>query len=250
MRLKGKTALITGATSGIGLATAELFVREGAQVAITGRDEARLKRARAKLGGAITTIQADVRNSEDMTRMARQVADAFGDDGLDVFFGNAGVAFSTPLLTTDEARFDELLAVNVKGLFFSMQAVTPVLRDGASVILNSAWLNNVGMGGFSALAATKAAVRSFARSWSCELLDRKIRVNAVSPGAVDTPIFELEGATPAQLAETKRQMSLRIPAGRMGEPLEIAQAVLFLASDDSRYMMGAEIVVDGGFAQL
>lgn len=250
MRLQGKTALITGATSGIGLATAELFLREGAQVAITGRDAARLEQARKKLGGAVTAIQADVRVREDMQRMAREVAAAFGEGGLDVFFGNAGVAYSTPLLSTDEARFDELMAVNVKGLFFSMQAIAPVLRDGASVVLNSAWLNAVGMGGFSALAASKSAVRSFARSWSCELLDRKIRVNAVSPGAIDTPIFELEGVSADQLAETKRQMSLRIPARRMGDPEEIAQAVLFLASDESRYMLGAEIVVDGGFAQL
>ncbi|MEE4733842.1 SDR family oxidoreductase [Pseudomonas alliivorans] len=250
MRLRGKTALITGATSGIGLATAQLFVEEGARVVITGRDAERLKRVGAELGGAVTTIQADVRSLNDMQRMARKVAETFGEGGLDIFFGNAGVAFSTPLLTTEEARFDELMAVNVKGLFFSMQAITPVLRDGASVVLNSAWLNAVGMGGFSALAATKSAVRSFARSWSCELMDRKIRVNAVSPGAVDTPIFELEGATPEQLAETKRQMALRIPARRLGDPHEIAQAVLFLANDESRYMLGAEIVVNGGFAQL
>jgi NAD(P)-dependent dehydrogenase (short-subunit alcohol dehydrogenase family) len=250
MRLKGKTALITGATSGIGLATAELFVREGAKVAVTGRDAARLERARAKLGSAVTTIQADVRVRADIQRMAQQVADTFGTGGLDIFFANAGVAFSTPLLTTDEVRFDELMDVNVKGLFFCMQAVAPMLCDGASVILNSAWLNAVGMDGFSALAATKSAARSFARSWACELLDREIRVNAVSPGAIDTPIFELEGATPAQLAETKRQMALRIPARRMGQPQEIAQAVLFLASDESRYMLGAEMVVDGGFAQL
>jgi NAD(P)-dependent dehydrogenase (short-subunit alcohol dehydrogenase family) len=250
MRLQGKTALITGATSGIGLATAELFLREGAQVAITGRDAARLEQARKNLGGAVTAIQADVRVREDMQRMAREVAAAFGEGGLDVFFGNAGVAYSTPLLSTDEARFDELMAVNVKGLFFSMQAIAPVLRDGASVVLNSAWLNAVGMGGFSALAASKSAVRSFARSWSCELLDRKIRVNAVSPGAIDTPIFELEGVSAEQLVETKRLMSLRIPARRMGDPEEIAQAVLFLASDESRYMLGAEIVVDGGFSQL
>lgn len=250
MRLKDKTALITGATSGIGLATAALFLREGARVVITGRDTNRLEDARATLGDAVSIIRADVSVPGDMQRMAQEVADITGKQGLDVFFGNAGMAYSTPLLTTDEARFDELMAVNVKGLFFSMQAVTPLLRDGASVILNSAWLNTVGMGGFSALAASKSAVRSFARSWSCELLDRKIRVNAVSPGAIDTPIFELEGVTPEQLAETKRQMSLRIPAGRLGEPMDIAQAVLFLASDDSRYMLGAEIVVDGGFAQL
>jgi NAD(P)-dependent dehydrogenase (short-subunit alcohol dehydrogenase family) len=250
MRLKGKTALITGATSGIGLATAELFLREGAQVAITGRDSARLEQARAAMSGAVVTIQADVRVREDLQRMARVVAENFGGAGLDIFFGNAGTAYSTPLLSTDEARFDELMAVNVKGLFFSMQAITPVLRDGASVILNSAWLNAVGMGGFSALAATKSAVRSFARSWSCELMDCKIRVNAVSPGAIDTPIFELGGGSSERLEETKRQLALRIPAHRLGEAGEIAQTVLFLASDESRYMLGAEIVVDGGFSQL
>ncbi|MEG0186891.1 MAG: SDR family oxidoreductase, partial [Stenotrophomonas sp.] len=159
-------------------------------------------------------------------------------------------AFSTPLLTTEEDRFDELMNVNVKGLFFSMQAVTPILADGASVILNSAWLSAVGMGGFSALAATKSAVRSFARSWSCELLSRRIRVNVVSPGAINTPIFELEGGSPEQVEETKRQMALRIPARRMGTPMDVANAALFLASDESNYMMGAEIMVDGGFAQL
>lgn len=250
MRLKGKTALITGATSGIGLATAELFVREGARVVVTGRDIDRLELIGAKLGKSVTTVQVDVKERADLQGMAQLVAEMFGKQGLDIFFGNAGVAFSTPLLTTDEARFDELMSVNVKGLFFSMQAVVPLLRDGASVILNSAWLNAVGMGSFSALAATKSAARSFARSWSSELLDRKIRVNAVSPGAIDTPIFELEGSTPTQLAETKRQLALRIPAHRMGLPEEIAQAVLFLASDESRYMLGAEIVVDGGFSQI
>jgi len=207
MRLRGKTTLITGGTSGIGLATAELFLREGARVAITGRDPERLAQARARLGGDVVTIAADVRKAADLRDMARQLAAAFGATGLDIFFGNAGMAYSTPLAAKDEARFDALMAVNVKGLFFSMQAVAPLLRDGAAVVLNSAWLNAVGMPGFSALAASKAAVRSFARSWSAELAPRKIRVNAVSPGAIDTPIFELEGATVAQLEDTKRQMA-------------------------------------------
>lgn len=250
MRLEGKTALITGATSGIGLATAELFIREGARVAITGRREDKLAAAVKKLGEQAVGIQADVRSAADTRRMASAVSEAFGGRPLDIFFGNAGVAFSTPLLTTEEERFDELMDVNVKGLFYSMQAVAPILADGASVILNSAWLNAVGMGGFSALAATKAAVRSFARSWSCELLDRKIRVNAVSPGAIDTPIFELEGTNLDQIEETKRQMSLRIPARRLGTSLDVAQAVVFLASDESAYMLGSELVVDGGFAQI
>ncbi|HGM6729184.1 TPA: SDR family oxidoreductase [Stenotrophomonas maltophilia] len=250
MRLQGKTALITGATSGIGLATAELFIREGARVVITGRNDDKLDAAVKLLGPSATGIRVDVRSSADNRAMASAVAEAFDGQALDIFFGNAGVAFSTPLLTTEEDRFDELMNVNVKGLFFSMQAVTPILADGASVILNSAWLNSVGMGGFSALAATKAAVRSFARSWSCELLSRRIRVNVVSPGAIDTPIFELEGTSPEQIEETKRQMALRIPARRMGTPMDVANAALFLASDESKYMMGAELMVDGGFAQL
>lgn len=250
MRLKGKTALITGATSGIGLATAQLFVKEGARVVITGRDATRLAEAKNQIRGPVSTIVADVRSPAEMQRMARQIVEIFGPGMLDIFFANAGVAFSTDMQTTDEARYDELMDVNVKGLFFSMQAVTPILRDGASVILNSAWLNSTGTPGFSVLSASKAAVRSFARSWSADLLNRRIRVNTVSPGAIDTPIFELEGRAPEQLVEVKRQLAASIPAGRMGVSNDIAQTVLFLASEESSYMLGAEIVVDGGFAQL
>lgn len=201
----------------IGFATAEVFVREGPRSrspAATRRDWRRPARSWAApsprsrpTSGCAPTCSAW--GSRSPTRSARKDS---------TFFGNAGVAFSTPLLTTDEARYDELMDVDVKRLFFSMQAVVPVLCDGASVSLNSAWLNAVGKGGFSALAATKSAVRSFARSWSCELMDRKILINAVSPGAIDTPIFELEGNTPEQMAEAKRQMALRIPAGRRGQP--------------------------------
>ncbi|THF25804.1 SDR family oxidoreductase [Pseudomonas atacamensis] len=250
MRLEGKIALITGATSGIGLATAQLFVNEGARVIITGRNESNLAEAKAQIHGPVSTLVADVRSPAQMQSMAQQITEMFGAGTLDIFFANAGVAFSTPLLTTDEAHYDELMDVNVKGLFFSMQAVAPLLRDGASVILNSAWLNATGSAGFSVLSASKAAVRSFARTWSADLLTRRIRVNAVSPGAIDTPIFELEGRSPEQLAEVKRHLAASIPAGRMGTPDDIAQTVLFLAGDESRYMLGAEIIVDGGFAQL
>ncbi|GGF26943.1 short-chain dehydrogenase [Aliidongia dinghuensis] len=248
MKLSGKTALITGGASGIGLAAAALFAREGARVAITGREEARLMQAKAHLGDTAITIVADVRSREAMQGMSRQVAGAFG--GLDIFFANAGVAFATPLSGTDEARYDELMDINVKGVFFSMQAVSPILREGASVILNTSWLNEVGTPGLSMLSASKAAVRSLARTWSAELLDRKIRVNAVSPGAIDTPIHARGGSTPDQVQAGKDRIASRIPLRRLGEPSDIAEAALFLASDASRYMLGAELVVDGGFSQL
>jgi NAD(P)-dependent dehydrogenase (short-subunit alcohol dehydrogenase family) len=248
MKLNGKTALITGGTSGIGLATAVLFAREGARVAITGRDEAHLRQVQDQLGGTAIAVRADVRSLEDMQNTSKRVADAFG--GLDIFFANAGVAFATPLSTTDEARYDDLMDVNVKGVFFSMQAVEPILREGASVILSTSWLNEVGTPGLSLLSASKAAVRSLARTWSSELLARKIRVNAVSPGAIDTPIHARGGGTTAQIKAGKEQIAARIPLGRLGEADDIAQAALFLASDASRYVLGAELVVDGGFSQL
>ena len=246
MELEGKTALITGGGSGIGLATAALFVREGARVAITGRDEAKLAKARQALGPSLVPIVADVRSLDDLHRLRDTVEASFG--GLDIFFANAGVAFGTPLDGTDLARYDELMDTNVKGVFFSMQAVSPLLREGASVILNTSWLAEVGTPGLSLLSASKAAVRSLARTWSAELLPRRIRVNAVSPGAIDTPIHA-RGSTD-EVAASKARIAQRVPLGHLGEADDIAQAALFLASDASRYMLGAEIAVDGGFGQL
>lgn len=248
MRLAGKTALISGGTSGIGLATAKLFAREGARVAVTGRDKARLDQARKELGDDALVIAADARSIADMKAAATQVGEAFG--GLDIFFANAGVAQGSPLAETDEKCYDEMMDINVKGVFFSMQAVSPVLREGGSVILNTSFLNTVGVPGLSVLAASKAAVRSLARSWSRELLDRKIRVNAVSPGAIDTPIQDKFGGTPEEVRERKAQFAAQVPVGRLGEPEEIAAAALFLASDESRYVVGVELVVDGGISQL
>lgn len=249
MTLTGKTALITGGTSGIGLATAALFMREGARVAITGRDETHLAKAREQLGGNVIALRADVRSLADMQDVRRRIEQTLG--GLDIFFANAGVAFSTPLATTDASRYDELMDINVKGVFFSMQAVSAILRDGASVILNTSWLNEVGTPGLSLLSASKAAVRSLARTWSSELLDRKIRVNAVSPGPIDTPIHSRGGtASPEQVESTKQRIASRVPVGRLGSSSDIAQAALFLASDASRYMLGAEVAVDGGLSQL
>ena len=246
MKLEGKTALIKGGSSGIGFATASLFVREGARVAITGRDEAKLAKARQALGPSLVPIVADVRSLDDLHRLRDTVEVSFG--GLDIFFANAGVAFGTPLDGTDLARYDELMDTNVKGVFFSMQAVSPLLREGASVILNTSWLAEVGTPGLSLLSASKAAVRSLARTWSAELLPRRIRVNAVSPGAIDTPIHARGSA--AEVAASKARIAQRVPLGHLGEADDIAQAALFLASDASRYMLGAEIAVDGGFGQL
>jgi len=248
MKLKDKTALITGGTSGIGLATARLFLREGARVAVTGRNETRFKQVRAALGDDVLIVAADVRSIENMQAVSRRVAEAFG--GLDTFFANAGIACATPLSSTDEARYDEVMNVNVKGVFFSMQAVSPILRDGASVILNTSFIIHVGRPGLSLLSASKAAVRSLARTWSRELLDRRIRVNALSPGGIDTPLHGRGGGTPEQVQAKKDQIAAQVPLGRLGEADEIAQAVLFLASDESRYMLGTEMVVDGGISQL
>lgn len=252
--LKNKTALITGGSSGIGLASAKLLRDNGARVAISGRDIAALNKAREILGDDVLTLEADVRSHDDLARMAAQVKEAFG--GLDIFFANAGVAYTTPLATTTEAQFDGLMNINVKGAFFSIQAVEPIMREGGSIILNTAWLNQVGAPGRAALSASKAAVRSFARTLSAELLPRRIRVNAISPGLIATPILrgvgqsEHPGQTEEQFQAYIKGAADLIPLGRLGSAEEIANAVLFLASDASSYMLGSELVVDGGFGQL
>ncbi|MBN3833544.1 SDR family oxidoreductase [Burkholderia sp. Ac-20344] len=247
MRLAGKTALITGGTSGIGLATAKLFVGEGARVAVTGRDTSKFDQVQRILGDDAMVLAADANSIADMQAASHRIGERFG--GLDIFFANAGIAYGTPLATTDERRFDEMMDTNVKGVFFSMQAVSPILNEGASVILTTSFIIHVGRPGISLLAASKAAVRSLARSWSRELLDRAIRVNAISPGSIDTPLISRH-RTPEQLAAFKEQMASQVPLGRMGDADEIAEAVLFLASDASRYMLGTELVVDGGISQI
>lgn len=248
MRLKDKTALITGGTTGIGFATAKLFLSEGARVAITGVSVERLEEARVALGGAVVALRCDVRDSTALASAAERVQSELG--GLDALFANAGVAYATPLAATPEARFDEIMAINVKGVFFTMVHFAPILRAGASVVLNTSWLGDVGTAGLSVLSASKAAVRSLARTWSAELAPRNIRVNAVSPGAIATPIHGKTGMSPDDLRQFASSLQAKIPLGRFGEPAEVAAAVAFLASDESRYMLGAEIAVDGGFAQL
>lgn len=247
MRLKDKTALITGGTSGIGLATAKLFLREGARVAVTGRDTSRFEAVRAELGEGALILRADARSVTDMQAVSTEVAEAFGD--LDIFFANAGIAYGTPLAETDEARYDEIMDIDVKGVFFSMQAVAPILRHGASVILSTSFIIRVGRPGLSLLSAAKAAVRSFARTWSREFLDRKIRVNTISPGFIDTPLVGRH-RSPEELQAFRDRAAATVPVGRLGEAEDIAAAALFLASDDSRYMLGAELVVDGGMSQI
>lgn len=245
--LQGKTALITGGTSGIGFAAARLFQKNGARIAIIGRDCERLDQARRQLGDGVVAIQADVRRRSDLQRMADELKSAFG--ALDIVFANSGVAFATPIGTTDEAACDEMMNVNFKGVFFTVQAVLPIMRAGGSIVLNTSWLNQVGTPGRSLLSASKAAVRSLARTLSAELLDRQIRVNAVSPGSIETPIHR-RGQSDEEFRAYKERVGAQVPVGRMGQPDDIAAAALFLASDASSYMLGAEIVVDGGRAEL
>lgn len=248
MTLAGKTALITGGSSGIGLAAAHRLKENGARVAIVGRSAAKLEKAADELGNDVVTIVADVASLADLARMKTEVEEKLGT--LDIVFANAGVAMGTPLANTEEATYYTIMDANVKGVFFTVQAVLPLLREGSSIILNTSWLNQVGSPGRAILSASKAAVRSFARTMSAELLDRRIRVNAVSPGSIETPIHRGNNQTEEEFRAYAERVGAQVPVGRMGTPDEIAAAVLFLASDASSYMLGAEIVVDGGRAEL
>lgn len=246
--LTGKTALITGGSSGIGLATAIRLHAEGARVAITGTDGAKLESARAKVGSNTIAIQADVRRLHEIEAMAARIAKAFGR--LDILFANAGVAYGTPIATTREEDFDRLMDVNVKGVFFTVQSVLPIFNDGGAIILNTSWLGQIGTPGRAALSASKAAVRSFTRVLAAELTNRRIRVNAVSPGPIETPMHRRPGQTEAEFRAYADSVGLKVPAGRMGRPEDVAAAVAFLAGDDATYLLGAEINVDGGLAEI
>lgn len=248
MVLEGKTALITGGSSGIGLAAARALRDNGARVAIAGRSRERLEEAVAELGGDVLAIEADVTSVDDLRSMKTAVERSFGS--LDILFANAGVALGTPLATTDETTYQRTMDANVKGVFFTVQAMLPLLREGGSIILNTSWLNQVGTPGRAILSASKAAVRSFARTMSAELLDRKIRVNAVSPGSIETPIHRGSNQTEEEFLAYTERVGAQVPLGHMGRPEEIAAAVLFLASDASSYMLGAEMVIDGGRSEL
>src|SRR5437016_4215692 len=247
-KLEGKTALITGGTSGIGLATAKAFVNEGAYTFITGRREAELAAAVKEIGRNVTGIQGDVSNLGDLDRLFAQIKQEKGR--LDIVFANAGVAKFAALGTITEELYDWTFDINVKGVLFTVQKALPLLSDGASIILNASVVGSKGFASNSVYSATKAAVRSFARTWTSDLKDRHIRVNAVSPGATDTPgLNELLGSSEAGQQRAKTIAST-VPLGRRGTPDEIAKAVVFLASDDSSYITGTELFVDGGFAQV
>jgi NAD(P)-dependent dehydrogenase (short-subunit alcohol dehydrogenase family) len=247
-KLEGKIALVTGGSSGIGLATATQFVNEGAYVFITGRRDPELTAAAREIGRNLTAVRGDVSNLEDLDRLFAQIQRAKGR--LDIVFANAGFAKYAPLGTITEEFYDSIFDVNVKGLLFTVQKALPLLPDGASIILNASVVASKGLGTNSVYSATKAAVRSFARTWTTDLKARRIRVNAVSPGATDTPgLDELLTTTEAGQQRLKT-ISTSVPLGRLGTPDEVARAVVFLASDDSSYITGTELFVDGGFAQV
>ncbi|MEM5527863.1 SDR family oxidoreductase [Gammaproteobacteria bacterium AS21] len=246
--LDGKKVLITGGSSGIGFATAKLMIELGAQVAITGTNQEKLTLASNRLGQGTIAIVADVTIASDLARMHDELKIEFGQ--LDILFANAGVAFATPLGKTDEDMYNLLMDVNVKGVFFSVQSVLPLMSAGGSIILNTSWLNKVGTPGKAILSASKAAVRSFARVLSADLLERKIRVNCVSPGSIETPLHRSPNETDEHFRAYAERVGKQVPVGRMGKVEEVASAVCFLASDTSSYMVGTEMIVDGGRAEI
>jgi NAD(P)-dependent dehydrogenase (short-subunit alcohol dehydrogenase family) len=247
-KLEGKIALITGGNSGIGLATAKRFVNEGAYVFITGRREPELAAAIKEIGRNVTGVQGDVSNLADLDRLFEQIKREKGK--LDIVFANAGVARFAPFGTITEEFFDSIFDINVKGVLFTVQKALPLLPDGASIILNASIVGSKGFSANSVYSATKAALRSFARTWTTDLKDRHIRVNAVSPGSTDTPGLSGLLASSEVGQQRLKMISNSVPLGRLGTPDEIAKAVVFLASDDSSYVTGIELFVDGGIAQV
>lgn len=242
-KLDGKVAVITAGTSGMALATAKLFVEEGAYVFITGRRQDKLDEAVKSIGKNVTGIQGDAGSIGDLDRLFKAVKSEKGH--IDILFASAGYGeFNVPIGSITEENYDKTFGTNVKGTLFTVQKALPLLRDGASVIMNGSIASVKGFGGFSVYNASKAAVRSFARTWTNDLKDRKIRVNVLSPGTIDTSVFD---GVPQ---EVKDGFVSLIPMGRMGRPEEIATAALFLASDDSSFITGIELFVDGGTAQI
>jgi NAD(P)-dependent dehydrogenase (short-subunit alcohol dehydrogenase family) len=247
-KLAGKIALITGGTSGIGLATAKQFVNEGAYVFVTGRRDPELAVAVKEIGRNATSVQGDVSDLVDLGRLFAQIKQEKGK--LDIVFANAGIAKYAPLGSITEELYDSIFSINVKGVVFTVQKALPLLPDGASIILNASIVASKGLSSNSVYSATKAAIRSFARTWTTDLKDRRIRVNAVSPGSTDTPGLSDLLASGEAGQQRLKMISNTVPLGRLGRPDEIAKAVVFLASDDSSYITGTELFVDGGFAQV
>lgn len=247
-KFAGKTAVVTGGSTGMGLATAKRFVQEGMdQVFITGRRQDALDAAVAEIGKNVTAVQGDVANLSDLDRLYDTVKKQHGK--IDIVFANAGLAKLAPFGTVDERFFDLHFDANVKGLFFSVQKALPLMKDGGSIILTGSIADIKGFPAMSVYSATKAAIRSFARTWTNDLRDRHIRVNVLSPGHIDTPIMESLQQGEA-LVQMLKEMENNVPLGRLGDPDEIAKAVSFLASDEASYVSGAELYVDGGVAQI
>jgi len=247
-KLDGKIALITGGSDGIGLATAEEFVAEGAYVFITGRRKEALDLAVKKIGKNVKAIQADSSKLDDLENVYKIIKQEKGK--LDVLFANAGIGGTNPLESITEKFYDDIFNINVKGVLFTVQKALPILNDGASIILNASFVSIKGGPGSSIYFASKAAVRSFARTWCVDLKDRKIRVNAVSPGPIDTPLMHNMGSTKEISKAIVEKITGMTVIGRLGQPIEIAKSVVFLASDDSSYITGIELFVDGGAGQI
>jgi NAD(P)-dependent dehydrogenase (short-subunit alcohol dehydrogenase family) len=241
-KLKGRTAVITGGTEGIGLATAKLFVKEGAYVFITGRRREQLDEAVKAIGANVFGVRGDVALMDDLDRLYETVARVRGR--IDIVFANAGVGEFVSLVAVSEEHFSKIFDINVKGTLFTVQKALPLLNDGGSIILNASVASVKGTAGFGVYAASKAAIRSFARTWTKDLKDRRIRANVVSPGPIDTPLAN------RQSADVIARIVSTMPMGRMGEPEEVAKVVLFLASEDSSFVTGIELFVDGGRAQV
>jgi NAD(P)-dependent dehydrogenase (short-subunit alcohol dehydrogenase family) len=247
--LEGKVAVITGGNSGIGLATAQRFVSYGAYVFITGRRQSELDAAVKQIGeNKVSGIQGDVSNLADLDRLYARVKHE--KDHIDILFANAGVGELAPLGTITEAQFDKTFGINVKGVLFTVQKALPLFRDGGSIILNASIAASKGIEASSVYNATKAAIRSFARTWTVDLKHRKIRVNAISPGMIETPGLNGLTENKEQLEQFKTSFVSTVPLGRVGSPDEVAKAVSFLASDESSYVTGIELFIDGGVAQI
>lgn len=247
-KLQNKVAVITGGNSGIGLATAKLFAEHGAKVAITGRNQATLDSAVAGIGTNVIGVASDVSDLKNIDTLYHKVDNTFGK--IDVLVINAGVFVAAPLAEFTEEMFDQNSDINFKGAFFSVQKALPYLNDGASIIITSSTVSDKGMATAAAYAASKAAVRSLARSFSVELMDRNIRVNVLSPGPIDTPIFGRDGATEEQIQGKREYLTGITPVKRLGTSEEMAEGFLYLASDDSRFMVGGELLLDGGMRTL
>src|ERR1700758_447580 len=247
-KLQGKVALITGGSSGMGLATAKRFVAEGAFVYITGRRQTELDKAVSLVGRNVAAVQADVSNPADLDRLYAKIATEKGK--IDILFAGAGIVDPQLLAETTEESFDKVFAINTRGLAFTVKKALPLLNDGGGIIVVASGAEKKGTPGLTAYSATKAAVRSFVRTWTAELKDRRIRVNAISPGPIDTPIFEQQAPTKEEADQVRAQFAAAIPFGRLGRPEEIASTALFLASDEASFIAGVDLPVDGGMTAI